>query len=267
LLSSRVEIQRTIARAYERLAEARGRARESSADLGTRFQAFRADHGGLTTAARERLAGARGRARESSAELGTRLQAFRADHGRLSIAAGERFAEARWRARERSAELRTRLQAFRAEHGRASSAAAVGLLLGLTLAGIGAAVLAEGGNADIVGVNYTSRYVTVTGPGGTQTYPVTVTTEGGQRKVVRRVVRTHVVTGPGGVSTVREAFVVPGPIQVEPGRTNTVAGPTKTVTVTGPGQTVTQVLTQTVTDVVTVVNEVTVTVTETSPSG
>jgi hypothetical protein len=149
-----------------------------------------------------------------------------------------------------------RFHAFRVEHGRASGAAAIGLLLGLALAGIGAALLAEHGNADVVGINYTSRYVTVTGRGGTETYAVTVTTPG-KRKLVRvehTRVRRRVVRGPAGVSTVRESVAVPGP-----GQTKTVAGPTKTITVTGPSQTVTQLVTEVVTSVLTV--------TETVPKG
>jgi hypothetical protein len=64
----------------------------------------------------------------------------------------------------------------------------------------------------------------------------------------------------------RDTIAIPGPIQVAPGHTSTVAGPTKTVTVTGPGQTVTQVdtqtVTETVTETVTLINEVTVTLPE-----
>jgi hypothetical protein len=167
--------------------------------------------------------------------------------------ARERLAEARWHAEQSSSELGSRLRAFRAEHGRASSAAAIGLLLGLALTGIGAAVLAEGGSADVIGVNYTSRYVTVTGRGATETYAVTVTTPG-KRKVVRVQrprVRRRVVTGPGRVSTVRESVAVPGP-----GQTKTVAGPTKTITVTGASQTVTQVVTEVVMSVLTVTETV-----------
>jgi hypothetical protein len=150
---------------------------------------------------------------------------------------------------------------FRAGHRRISAVAAIGLLIGLGLAGTGAAFLADNRNPDVITANYASRYVTVTGPGGTHTYAVTVTNKGSKRTILR----THVVTGPGGVSTLRDTIAIPGPVQVAPGPISTVVGPTKTVTatVTGPGQTVTQVDTQTVTEVVTetvtVVNEVTVT--------
>jgi hypothetical protein len=195
------------------------------------------------------LAQARGRwhPRELSSQFAHRLRGPSLDSAR------ERLAEARWHAEQSSSDLGTRLRAFRAEHGRASSAAAIGLLLGLTLAGIGAAVLAEGGDADIVGVNYTSRYVTVTGPSGTQTYAVTVTTPGKRTvvRVQRTRVRRRVVTGPGGVSTVLRSVAVPGS-----GQTKTVAGPTKTITVTGPSQTVTQAVTEVVTSVVTVTETV-----------
>jgi hypothetical protein len=137
-----------------------------------------------------------------------------------------------------------RLQAFRVEHGRASRAAGIGLLLGLALAGIGAAVLAQAGNADVIFVNHASRYVTVTGQGGTEKYAVTVPTTG-KRKLVRAErtrARSRAETGRDGVTTVLESLAVPGP-----GETKTVAGPTKTMTVTGPSQTVTQVVTEVVT--------------------
>jgi hypothetical protein len=72
--------------------------------------------------------------------------------------------------------------------------------------------------ADVIGVNYTSRYVTVTGRGGTETYAVTVTTPGKRKlvRVERRRVRSRVVTGPGGVSTILESVAVPGPSQTKP---------------------------------------------------
>jgi hypothetical protein len=255
LLSPRVEIQRTLARARGRFAEARWDTHEHLSELGNRLQALRGEHSRVSTATRERLAYAWWHVRESLSELAERLQAFRAAHGRVSTAARERLAYAWWHVRESSSELAGRLQAFRAEHRRVSTVAALGLLLGLGLAGTAAAILANGGERDVTGVEYTSRYVTVTGPGGTQTYAVTVTT----KDVKRKVVQSQVVTRPGRLRTLRETIGLPGPIQVEPGPTKTVAGPTKTVsvTVTGPGQTVTQV--QVVTETVTVTNEVTVT--------
>jgi hypothetical protein len=257
LLSPRVEIQRTLARVRGRFAEARWDTQEHLSELGNRLQALGAEHGRVSTATRERLAYAWWHVRESSSELAERLQAFRAAHGRVSTASRERLAYAWWHVRESSSELAARLQAFRAEHRRVSTVAALGLLLGLGLAGTAAAILANGGKRDVTGVVYTSRYVTVTGPGGTQTYAVTVTTKDVKRKVVQSV-----VTRPGRLRTLRETIGLPGPIQVEPGPTKTVAGPTKTVsvTVTGPGQTVTQV--QVVTETVTVTNEVTVTESE-----
>jgi hypothetical protein len=202
---------------------------------------------------RKLLADGRWHAQQSSAELGIRVRAFRAEYSRVWMAARERLAHPLWYVRARSPEWGSRLRAFRAEHGRASSAAAIGLLLGLALTGIGAAVLAEGGSADVIGVNYTSRYVTVTGGGATETYAVTVTTPGKRKlvRVQRPRVRRRVVTGPGRVSTVRESVAVPGP-----GQTKTVAGPTKTITVTGASQTVTQVVTEVVTSVLTVTETV-----------
>jgi hypothetical protein len=217
LLSPRAEIRRSLARTRKRLAEGYAQAE------------------------------ARWHARELLSQFAQRLR-------RPSLeSAREHLAYARWHVRESSSELGERLRAFRAEHGRASSAAAIGLLSGLALAGIGAALLAEGGNADVIGVNYTSRYVTVTGRGGTETYEVTVTTPGKRKlvRVERTRVRRRVVAGPGGVSTVFESVAVPGQSQ-----TKTVAGPTKTMTVTGPSQTVTQAVTEVVTSVVTVTETV-----------
>jgi hypothetical protein len=83
----------------------------------------------------------------------------------------------------------------------------------------------------------------------TQTDTVTVTTPGKKKRVTveRTRVRTRVVKGPGGTSTLFESVAVPGASQ-----TKTVTGPTKTVTVTGPTKTVTQAVTETVITVVTV---------------
>jgi hypothetical protein len=263
LPSSRIDIQRTLARAREHLAYARWYVRESSSQLGQGLRAFKAELRLVSTAARERLAYVRWYVRESSSQLGQRLRALGGGHWLVSAAARERLAYARWYVRESSSQLGERLGAFRAGHRRASAVGALGLLLGLGLAGTGAAFLADNGTPDVINANYASRYVTVTGPGGgTRTYAVTVT-KGGKRTVVRR---TEVVTGAGGVSTLRDTIAIPGPIQVAPGHTSTVAGPTKTVTVTGPGQTVTQVdtqtVTETVTETVTLINEVTVTLPE-----
>jgi hypothetical protein len=84
-------------------------------------------------------------------------------------------------------------------------------------------------SADVV-TEIKSQVVTVRRPGK----PKVVTVERARRRVVK---------GPGGVSTIFES--VAGP-------TKTVAGPTKTMTVTGPSNTVTQLVTETVTTVVTV---------------
>jgi hypothetical protein len=259
LPSSRIDIQRTLVRAREYLAYARWHVRVSSSQLGQRLRAFKAEQRLVSTAARERLAYASWHVRESSSQLRHRLRAFSAEHRLVSTAARERLAYARWYVREISSQLGERLRAFRAGHRRASAVAALGLLLGLGLAGTGAAFLADDRTPDVINANYASRYVTVTGPGGgTRTYAVTVT-KGSKQTVVR----THVVTGPGGVSTLRDTVAIPGPTQLAPGHTSTVAGPTKTVTVTGSGQTVTETDTQTVTEAVTetvtVINEVTVT--------
>jgi hypothetical protein len=250
LLSPGAEIQRSLARTRKRLAEgyAHAEARWHAWELLSQFaQRIRPS----LDSARERLAFARWHVRESSSELGERLRAFRAEHGGVSTAARKQLAYALWHSRARSSELVMRLQAFRAEHGRASSAAGIGLLLGLALAGIGAAALADNRTPDVINANYASRYVTVTDRGGTERYAVTVTTPGKRKlvRVERTRVRRRVVTGPGGVSTVVESVAVPGQSQ-----TKTVAGPTKTVT--GPSQTVTQAVTEVVTSVVTVTETV-----------
>jgi hypothetical protein len=143
------------------------------------------------------------------------------------------------------------LRAFRAEHGNVYGAAALGFLLGLCLAGTGAAVLVGMVSRSTGTITNYSEHVfgteTVTRPG-----------KGKLVRVVHTVDRRRVVRGPGGVSTLLESVAIPSPSQAK-----TVAGATKTVTVTGPGQTVTQAVTQIVTEVVT--SEVTVT--ETVPNG
>jgi len=175
------------------------------------------------------------------------MQALPGERRRIASAVRERFAAVRWQARQRSAEWGQRLQAFRADHRKVSIAVIVGVLLALALAGAAAAMLGAGRNADVVAVDYVSRYVTVTGPNGSQAQTdETTLNEDGQ--VTRTVVRTRVVTGSGRLTTLREIIPVAGPA----GGTKTVAGPTKTVTVAGPGQTVTQTETQVVTEVVTV---------------
>jgi hypothetical protein len=251
LLSPRAEIQRSLACTRKRLAEGYAQAEARWHAWERLSQSAQRLRGPSLDSARERLAYTRWHVRGSSSELGERLRVLRAEHGGVGTAARELLADALLHARARSSELGMRVQAFRAEHGRASGAAGLGLLLGLALAGIGAAVLAEGGNADIIFVNHASRYVTVTGPGGTEKYAVTVTTPGKRKlvRVERTRVRRRVVTGPGGVTTVLEPVAVPGQSQ-----TKTIAGPTKTVT--GPSQTVTQAVTEVVTSVVTVTETV-----------
>lgn len=149
--------------------------------------------------------------------------------------------------------MQERVRAFRAEHGHVYGAAALGLLLGLCLAGTGAAVLVGMVSRPTRTITNYSEHVL-----GTETLTVTRPGKGKLARVERTVVRRRVVRGPGGVSTLLELVAVPGPSQ-----TKTVAGATKTVMVTGPGQTVTQAVTQIVTEVVT--SEVTVT--ETVPHG
>jgi hypothetical protein len=138
---------------------------------------------------------------------------------------------------------------LQAEHGWRSGLAGVALLLCLGAGGVIAAVLAAGGRADVVGVNYTGGYVTVTGLAyvtvttstGVETRATTVTER------AKRIVRKRVIRGPEGLSTVREEIQVAGPVQQLPGETKTVKvqGPTKTVTVQSPPQTVTDVVTET----------------------
>jgi hypothetical protein len=234
--------------------------------MGEWGRGFRAHCGRASTAMRQRLDTARTQARQGFSDAGRLLSPFVAEGARVSTAARGRVANAYWYARQRSWDLAGRLAAFLAGHRRVSIAAVIGVLLALALAGTGAALLATTRSADVVGVNYTTRFVTVTGPSGTQTYEVTQTyettvTQSGRK---RTVVRTRVVKGPGGMTTLREAVAVPGPVQHMPGEIRTVAGPTKTVTVAGPGQTVTQI--QVTTEIVTVTTEVpfpvTVTVTD-----
>jgi hypothetical protein len=204
----------------------------------------------LVARLRETLTPLSERAQATSSEFGARL---RVDAGRIAAAAAAATSEARWRVGQMSAEAGARLRALRAEHHRGAGIAGVALLVCLGAGGVIAAVAAAGGNADVVAVNYTSRYVTVTGsnyltvttPTGVETRATTVTERG------KRVVRTRVVRRPEGLVTLREEVNVAGPVQQVPGPTKTVTGPTKTVTVTGPGETVTQIVTEVVTVTVT----------------
>jgi hypothetical protein len=118
---------------------------------------------------------------------------------------------------------------------------AVVLVLGVFTATAASRRSSDGGDSDLAPAPNGTDVVTET-----KTHMVTVKRPG-KRDVVtveRTRVRKRVVKGPGGVSTVFES--------AGPGETKTVSGPTKTVTVTGPSHTVTQVLTETVTTVVTV---------------
>jgi hypothetical protein len=188
--------------------------------------------------------------------LGVALVAIWVVFVRARSAAGERFADVRWRVKDSAAEraerFRARSNELRAAGPPRERLAMLCLLLGLALAGTGAAFLADNGSSATRTGNSTD-YITVTGAGGTRTYAVTVTSKGNKQTIVR------VVHGPGGVTTLRDTVSVGGPVQVLPGQTITQPGPVKTVTVTGPPVTVTQTETQVTTETVTVVNEVTVT--------
>lgn len=93
-------------------------------------------------------------------------------------------------------------------------------------------------SADVVVTEIKSHVVTVSRAGK----PKVVTT------VERPRARKRVVRVSGGVSTTFESAP-------RPAGTKTVAGPTKTVTVAGPTKTVTQVVTETVTTVLTVIDD------------
>jgi hypothetical protein len=211
-------------------------------------------------AARERLADARWRMYDAVAERGERFRAWR-EQPHAAGARRENLEYAWWQVRKSGTDLAEGARTFRAQHRRASTVAIVCLFLALALAGTGAAFLTDRGSADAASPSST-RYVVVTGPTGTRTYAVTVTTKG-KKQTILRVVRKP----GGGTTTLRRTRTVDGPIRVLPSDTITTKGPVKTVTVTGPGKTVTQTETQVVTETVTVVNDVTVTQTVTeSPS-
>jgi hypothetical protein len=253
LNSPRAHIQRELSRAGEFLGQARSYAVERSVKIGDRLGVRTSEVRHLSASRREDLAKVLSRGRQHSGATAARLQTLVSELGRLYTTGCDHFRDARWQARERSAQTAARVRAFFAEHRRISAAGAVALLLALALVGTAAAVLSAGRNANVVAVNYTDRYVTVTTPGGTTTSVVTLTTRA-KPKTVRarakpRVVtvkqtraRRRVVTGPGGASTIFESVAVPGP-----SNTKTVTGPTKTVTVTGPTQTVTEVVTSEIT--------------------
>lgn len=200
--------------------------------------------GPVRTAAAQRLADARWRMHDSAVERGERFQAWR-DKSRTSSPRRERFAYAWWQLRTSGMDLAVAARTFRAQHRRASTVAIVCVFLALALAGTGAAFLTDRGSADATAAGSTD-YIVVTGPGGTRTYAVTVTTKGKKQTLVR------VVHRPGGsVSTLRDTVSVDGPTQLLPGQTITTKGPTKTVTVAGPKVTVTETETQVVTETVT----------------
>jgi hypothetical protein len=207
-------------------------------------------------AARERFADARWRMRDRMAERGERFRAWR-ERPHASSPRREHVAYAWWQVRKSGIDLADGARTFRAQHRRASTVGIACLFLALALAGTGAAFLTDRGSADAASASST-HYVVVTGPGGTRTYAVTVTTKG-KKQTVLRVVRKP----GGGTTTLRDTVSVDGPTHVLPGDTITTKGPVKTVTVTGPTQTVTQTETQVVTETVTVINNVTVTETVT----
>jgi len=215
--------------------------------------AFWAALGPARARALERFADARWRMRDGLAEKAERFRAWRAQP-HATGPRREHLAFAWWQVRKSGIDLADGARMFRAQHRRASTVGIVCLFLALALAGTGAAFLTDRGSADAASPGST-QYVVVTGPGGTSTYAVTVTTKGKKRTIMR------VVRKPGGgTTTLRDTVSVDGPVQVLPGNTITTKGPLKTVTVKGPTETVTQTETQVQTETVTVVNDVTVTV-------
>lgn len=243
-----MDIQRTLAAAALWVGETSSELRKA---LGVALVAIWVVFVRARSAAGERFADVRWRVKDSAAE---RAERFRARSNELRAAGPprERLALAWWQVRKSALDLAEGARLFRLQHRRAATVAMLCLLLGLALAGTGAAFLADNGSSATRTGNSTD-YITVTGAGGTRTYAVTVTSKGNKQTIVR------VVHGPGGVTTLRDTVSVGGPIQVLPGQTITQPGPVKTVTVTGPPVTVTQTETQVTTETVTVVNEVTVT--------
>jgi hypothetical protein len=205
--------------------------------------------------ARERFADARWQMRDGMAERAERFRAWRA-RPHTAGPRREHVAYAWWQLRKSGTDLADGARTFRAQHRRASTVGIVCLFLALALAGTGAAFLTDRGSADAASANST-QYVVVTGPGGTRTYAVTVTTKG-KKQTIMRVVRKP----GGGTTTLSDTVSVDGPVKLLPGKTITTKSPpkTETVTVKGPAVTVTQTETQTLTETVTVINNVTVTV-------
>jgi hypothetical protein len=240
----------------EKLVEARAWLRKISWEYGQALRVWLTALGVVLARARgaagERLADARWTIRADAADRAQRFRVWREDV-RTSSQPGERLAYAWWQVRKSAIDLAGAARLFRAQHRRASTVAMICLLLSLALAGTGAAFLADS-ESSAAGNGISTSYVVVTGPGGTRTYAVTVTDRGKGQTVLR------VVHGPGGVTTLRHTVSVDGPLQVLPGQTITTKGPVKTVTVKGPSVTVTQTETQVVTETVTVINDVTVTV-------
>jgi hypothetical protein len=209
--------------------------------------------GPARASARERFADARWRMRDRMAERAERFRAWR-EQPHASGPRREHVAYAWWQLKKSGIDLADGARNFRAQHRRASTAGIAGVFLALALAGTGAAILADGGSADAAPVSST-RYVVVTGPTGTRTYAVTVTTKG-KKQTILRVVRKP----GGGTTTLRDTVSVDGPTNVLPGKTIITKSPPKTVTVKGPAVTVTETETQVLTETVTLINDVTVTV-------
>jgi hypothetical protein len=203
--------------------------------------------------ARERFADARWRTRDRMAERAERFRAWR-EQPHASGPRREHVAFAWWQLKKSGIDLADGARTFRAQHRRASTVGILGLFLALALAGTGAAILADGGSADAAPVGST-RYVVVTGPTGTRTYAVTVTAKG-KKQTILRVVRKP----GGGTTTLRDTVSVDGPTKVLPGKTIITKTPPKTVTVKSPPVTVTETETQFLTETVTLINDVTVTV-------
>jgi hypothetical protein len=213
--------------------------------------AARAALGPARAAAAQRIADAHWRMHESAVERTERFRAWR-ESSRTSSPRRERLAYAWWQLRTSSIDLAEAARTFRAQHRRASTLAIVCVFLALALAGTGAAFLTDRGSAESAEAGSTD-YIVVTGPSGTRTYAVTVTTKGKKQTLLRVVHRPG-----GGVKTLRDTVSVDGPTQALPGQTITTKGQTKTVTVAGPGVTETETETQVVTETV-VLDPVTVT--------
>jgi hypothetical protein len=201
----------------------------------------------------ERFADARWRMRDAMAERAERFRAWR-EQPHPSGPRREHVAYAWWQLKKSGIDLADGARTFREQHRRASAIGIVCLFLALAVAGTGAAFLTDRGSADAASPGST-RYVVVTGPGGTSTYAVTVTAKGKEQTILRVVRKKG-----GGTTTLRKTVSVDGPTRVLPGKTVITKSPPKTVTVKAAPVTVTETETQVITETETVINDVTVTV-------